>query len=514
MRAKRKNVCQECRSRKLACDGKQPACSQCVVRKLSCSGYRQEFLFVQVAQKPDSKSSQRTASSQTSGILERGTQTPSLVTTLEEDIRFIVQLYAPLSSCAPAKSNPYHNQICGSWVEVLPDLPPTAYAKPCLSSAVRAMATALRCHSMGVQMNDPEMLKLYCDSLRLLNKAIQTAQGTGDIAICIAAMCLAVTDIVTPALDAGWHAHVGGVGKMVELMGPLPFNCGQEHTVFLGLRPLLLLSSILRRRSTFLMQDEWKMVPFLGQPVSIMQELLSKATKLPNLLERYDQLGDLSTTSNVTAMARLESELNTLLVDLRSWEVTLQSQAPYILYWTQPHRDLLLSHPHVLWFPDIMTASSLTHYWAFRIVAKKYAATLRAARLTRACFGSQPTTDHVGAGDLPILKLAGMICDSMPYMMQPETKLSGPGSMFFTLATAVQAFEEAEEDCGERLKQCKQILDALASVGIYFPDIAMESLSSAGVSMEFTLSTFKPGGVANVLQCTDQQNDPKQAQGG
>ncbi|KAI8938169.1 hypothetical protein NX059_005834 [Plenodomus lindquistii] len=470
MRAKRKNVCQDCRSRKLACDGKQPACSQCVARKIMCSGYRQEYLFVE----PNSKNAVSRRSPQKPPASNDQPPTPLAATkdtTLRDDIRCILQQYTPGTSSVPAKSNPHHNQICGSWVEVLGILPDTAIEQPCLSSAIRLFSTAVRSHIAGAAVPaHPAMLEMYCQSLRLLKEAIHGARGKFDIAHCVSIMCLAVTDIITPGLDSGWHAHVGGIGKMIERKGPLSFSSGEEHTIFVGLRPLLLVSSILRRRGIFLMEDTWTMIPFVGQPVSIMQNLLNKALKLPSLLERFDQLGDLSTTMDLTAIDQIEADFHDFLAVLRQWELTSQSQPPYIMYWTRPYTEKRLFSDHVLWFPNIMTASSMTHYWAFRIIAKKHITALRDARLAH---GHENYQNPACAGDIPILTLAGMICDSMQYLMQPEHKLPGPGSTFFTFATAIRTFDEAIEDCRERRDQCVQIQQELESRGMYVPDIAM-----------------------------------------
>jgi hypothetical protein len=116
---------------------------------------------------------------------------------LEDDIEFIMQHYAPVDNNAPAESNPFHNQICGAWVEVLPILSTTIRTKQSgfLLSAVKTLTTALRHHDIGNELCQPRVLKMYCDSLGLMGKALQEARGIFQIEHSAAIMCLAVTDV-------------------------------------------------------------------------------------------------------------------------------------------------------------------------------------------------------------------------------------------------------------------------------------------------------------------------------
>lgn len=114
---------------------------------------------------------------------------------LEDDIQFIVQHYAPVDSNAPAESNPFHNQICGAWVDVLPLLSAAKRNKQFLSSAIKTLATALRHYSLGNELCQPQILEMYCDSLGHMGKALEEARGAFQIEHGAAIMCLAVTDV-------------------------------------------------------------------------------------------------------------------------------------------------------------------------------------------------------------------------------------------------------------------------------------------------------------------------------
>ncbi|OJZ82673.1 hypothetical protein ASPFODRAFT_74087, partial [Aspergillus luchuensis CBS 106.47] len=52
MRVKQRSVCQNCRSRKLGCDGKSPQCTQCLLTGRQCPGYPVNWSFVQSQSRP------------------------------------------------------------------------------------------------------------------------------------------------------------------------------------------------------------------------------------------------------------------------------------------------------------------------------------------------------------------------------------------------------------------------------------------------------------------------------
>jgi hypothetical protein len=137
-----------------------------------------------------------TRSSQPASLNGMGTQLEARrCYELDDDIQFIVQHYVPVNSNVPAESNTFHNQICGAWVEVLPLLSTTRRNKQFLLSAVKTLATALRHHNLGNELCQHQILKMYCDSLGHMGKALTEARGAFHIEHSTAIMCLAVTDV-------------------------------------------------------------------------------------------------------------------------------------------------------------------------------------------------------------------------------------------------------------------------------------------------------------------------------
>ena len=152
----------------------------------------------------------------------------------------------------------------------------------------------------------------------------------------------------------------------------------------------------------------------------------------------------------------------------------LHSEAPSPVFWSKPDPgNSSSSEVDVLWFPNIMTANSLTHCWAFEIIARRHLTMLGGAISTAKGYG-QPAylrTLSKSSSEESVVALAEMICDSMPYLMQPDMKLYGPASAFFTLPTAIQVFQSETDHHSSQLSRCQQILHRLASIGFHFPRI-------------------------------------------
>jgi len=204
----------------------------------------------------------------------------------------------------------------------------------------------------------------------------------------------------------------------------------------------------------------------------MIQELFNRASELPALLEKYYGMGDFLEASNFVAVERLWEDFRTILRSLREWKLMSDSQAPSPLVWSRP--DPGKSSPSavtVLWFPNIMIANSLTHYWALEIIARMHLSILdRAVTTIKGC--SQEASSLILSGsnsEESVVALAEMICSSMSYFMQPEMKLYGSCSVIFTLPTAIRVFQSDQDRCGFQLSRCQQIVDQLASMRICFP---------------------------------------------
>jgi hypothetical protein len=201
------------------CDGKQPQCSQCVLRYIPCSGYRQEFVFVLQSslkrevkpalridhtKKPRSlnppgisalKCPKPAGSGGLTSFDKRLASAGVKSRELGDDIRFIVDYFAPIEDTGPAELNPFHDQICGVWVGMIPSLPQASRRKQYLSSAVTTLATSLRRHGFESRRCEPDMLEMYGDSIGKLGTALEKARGSFEVDLGVTILCLAVADV-------------------------------------------------------------------------------------------------------------------------------------------------------------------------------------------------------------------------------------------------------------------------------------------------------------------------------
>ena len=232
-----------------------------------------------------------------------------------------------------------------------------------------------------------------------------------------------------------------------------------------------MISSIIQRRKTFLAREEWTTTPFRGHAGSKIQLLFNRASALPALLERYYDLVDVEVVDEV-AVERLRTDFREIIESFWEWELVLHSEAASPVFWSKHNSDdSSCLDSKVLWFPNIMTANSLTHCWAFMIVARSHLSMLNGT--VSAVKGNGQRAFLRGRSDSaseePVAALAEKICDSMAYIMQPDMRLYGPGSAFFTFPTAVHVFRSEPDRYRLQLLRCEQILDHLATIGFYFP---------------------------------------------
>jgi hypothetical protein len=202
-----------------------------------------------------------------------------------------------------------------------------------------------------------------------------------------------------------------------------------------------------------------------------MQLLLNIACKLPALLEKYNDIGDLLDAVNFDAVECLSNDFHGILTSLQEWEHNLQVQSSHPLVWSKREPNVSSSSSkNSLWFPNMMVANSLTHYWALEIVIRMHLSTLDVIISTAKGHGPQT---HMGTSNETVkgkslLTLADLICDSISYFLQPKMKLHGLVSALFTLPTALRAYGREQNLSSSRLSRCQQMTDLLASRGVHF----------------------------------------------
>lgn len=209
----------------------------------------------------------------------------------------------------------------------------------------------------------------------------------------------------------------------------------------------------------------------------MLQKLINQAIKLPALLSRLDNIGNTAGLSTLAPTTQLRKDFQDFTKSLWRWESDLRSEKQLPLYWFRPTcTGSTLATRNIIWYPNIMSANSLTYCWAFEIIARTQLATLEAQTPDGPRHGSN-FHDNCADRYTPIKSreqrslavLAEMICNSMPYLLQPDFKLYGPGSAFFTLPTAMRVFQNEPDRYSTQIVRCQGIFDHLASIGVFFP---------------------------------------------
>lgn len=233
-----------------------------------------------------------------------------------------------------------------------------------------------------------------------------------------------------------------------------------------------LFNSILSRQATFLAHDVWTTTPFHGQATPMMQQLLNKASKLPSLLQRFDIIKSSAEQVDFVAIGKLWQDFQIFAIELQNWESSQWNHAPSSLFWVKLTQNSS-APPDLqdLWFPNLMVANSLTHCWAFRIIAISHLDEFRDT--IAALHGHNPQQaldiDFKSVTEMPVATLAARICDSMAYLFQSEMKLYGPSSTFFTLSTAIRVFKRNPDRYSTQILRCQKIVARLDALGLQSP---------------------------------------------
>ncbi|KAL2262299.1 hypothetical protein VTK26DRAFT_1803 [Humicola hyalothermophila] len=456
MKTKQKNICHACRRGKISCDAKKPSCSQCSFKGIECPGYPADWVFIPhnarkaktrhpVARRepPGPKEARREGNS--------GPSSTSAVISLRDLMLTIASSYVPEPEpIACANSVEPSPRICGSWVEVLPDLVDND-TNTALASAIKAFAVAIL--SRGPKPSTPEKaaLEAYTEALASVNSALRSSYDSFPVEIAAAVMCLLLAELFVPTRLDSWVAHLQGLGGLMELSRPEFYISGIPHRLFIGARPSLIVLSFLSRKSSFLARKEWTTIPFRETPPSPVHELMSEAAVIPSILEMLD------TNSRDDLIQKALEEFEAVLARLDLWGDAFLSRASSPLFWFKPPKNGGRQH---IWYQNITAANALTHLWAFRIICLRNIDRLRA--------GAAPGYSPEPMSLEETKRLAVMICQSTEYLLQDKMRLFGPTSVILPLRIALDTFEAGGIRSKEELDWCNAMIADIFDRGYQF----------------------------------------------
>ncbi|KAJ4989118.1 C6 zinc finger domain protein [Stagonosporopsis vannaccii] len=300
---------------------------------------------------------------------------------------------------------------------------------------------------MSMMVDGTDRRKEYHDTYGVALEGVRavldrSAESVGPT-VAIASMCLALSEVLVPTSSDGYKTHLRGVTAMMQSRSPPSFKEGVAHLMFVGVRPLMVLDSILSCKRTFLMDEEWQQIPFSVHPASRMQELLGHATTIPPLLEAIKK-------ERIDPYI-IHSGFLRILSTLEEWEASFLSEGMMYRAIDPGQLDLstntqLLPNPCFA-FADVSQANSLTHCWSFRIVCL-----LQLLRLDNVLARNEkmvhPTKQKRST---EVECLCDMVCRALPFLLQKEMRFYGSMSAGFPLHIVSESLQTLKpEDC--RLK--------------------------------------------------------------
>ncbi|XPS99487.1 hypothetical protein M3J09_008662 [Ascochyta lentis] len=302
-----------------------------------------------------------------------------------------------------------------------------------------------------------EYLSTYGNALQGIRAVLDSTNEPIGSTVAIASMCLALSEVLVPTSNDGYKTHLRGVAAMMQSRGPSAFKDGVAHLMFVGVRPLIVLDALLRRKTTFLMDQQWRFIPFSLHHASRMQLLLGHATAIAPLLEAID--------NDSTDLRSIRTGLLEILSTLQGWENSFISEG--MLYRPIAPSQLDLGfEPHSLPNPcfdfvDVSHANSLTHFWAFRLVCLLFISTLDSQLVGEQNFSTVYATGSNQHESL--VDLCTLICRGLPYLLQKEMSLYGSMSAGFPLHMVSESLRTMQPQNCSLLGWCTAIKEQVHS---------------------------------------------------
>lgn len=229
------------------------------------------------------------------------------------------------------------------------------------------------------------------------------------------------------------------------------------------------IDAIIRRKVTFLMNNEWQSVPFVVHRATRIQILLSHATAIPPLLEAMD--------SDTVDMQSHRAAFLEMLRRLQDWEDSFVADSMLVQAVDPEHFDLpidslFLPNPCST-FSDVSHANCLTHCWAFRIVCL-----MELARLESSL---ESTTSAFNAGYGRRAEVKGLcrnICKALPYLLQKDMSLYGSMSAGYPLHVVSESLRTTQLEDRDLITWCTTIKHHIQNRSIVLYEDMVEPVPS------------------------------------
>lgn len=451
--------CSTCRRRKKGCDQRRPTCGQCSASGYLCGGYQRELSFII---HPASKSVEKAF------FLRHSRQSTSLAfvpslnrTAVDHQCQALFwDLYLPYGAAEVNNAMLSRCDHVPNWTSIVLELPQD---EPALNLAFSALSVS----RVGRSNNDlrlvKESTKIYGRALKDLQKALYDESRMRTVEVLAACSILGLYEVFEggDAMDqsVGWISHAAGAARLIEGRGPHRHVERQSHHIFLGARLPILFSAILRRKKTFLAQQEWLSVPWQSMPCKTPHDvLIDLAVNIPGLLEEFDVLSSSSGSRSHVGLQYLLKSFVKIKDALTSWDHRRRLFARPVLN-AHKHRegDIYPFSQEMSWKNHFFFNASIV-YWAVQLVTAMTITQIELF-LTSLGFPRQSVHTSTTTNQQRAHQYATCIAQSVPYALMPEMGSLGISYIAFPLCLAFQHFTQVGEEhtCGWLMEICNSL---------------------------------------------------------
>ncbi|KAI9688060.1 MAG: hypothetical protein M1822_001565 [Bathelium mastoideum] len=264
--------------------------------------------------------------------------------------------------------------------------------------------------------------------------------------IMAAIVALTLYEMLTFHDANGWVQHAGGLGRLLQVLGPKSVQKGQGKLLFEFSRVLILWQSHTAREPCFLETEEWKTVPYVFdcETPSHYNNLFNLMTSLPRLTKECGALGHLLGTKEYwSKLETLRQEVSGFIPKLYHWRWCWEAELGDCVYSIFPSRNITQAFDDegcpvfdsLIWYADLDRANDIVHYNTALMLFKHLCGILnlpddQALPCPPGLTPKQPTTSGILLlpDQAPTTRDCALeICRSLNFHMLPAH--AGPGAL-------------------------------------------------------------------------------------
>lgn len=146
----------------------------------------------------------------------------------------------------------------GSFCGIIHD--PTTVQSATAQESVRAISSVYfgRMHQQPAFMT--RALTHYGSALRAMNKELQKSSHPST-SLLKSAITLEIFELLAFGSKTGWMKHAGGLGKLMQLLGPRRFQNPEDGYLLEVNKTVIFIDCLLSRKYCFLGDENWKTIP-------------------------------------------------------------------------------------------------------------------------------------------------------------------------------------------------------------------------------------------------------------